>query len=405
MRVLLVGVNFAPEPTGIAPYTTRIASGLAERGHDVRVVTTYPHYPQWRIADGYSGLRRHEYVDGIGVQRLKHYVPSRPVGSRRALSELSFGVHALSARWGSPDVVVCPSPALLSSAMVQLRSRVAFGLQIQDLYSAGVSETAGGGGAVVRALTAVERRTARRADGIAVIHDRFKTRVVSDLGVPSDRVTVIRNWTHLRRPLTESDPAPARLALGWGDDFVVLHTGAMGEKQGLSNVVETARLADARGLPVRFVLMGDGGQRPSLEVSATGVRSLEFVDPLPDDMYLQALQAADALLVNERPGVTEMAVPSKLTSYFSTGRPVIAATGAGSTTAEELAASGAGDRVDAGDPAALLVAVERLRADPGRAAALGANGPVYCDRVLSESAALDAYDGWVHELVDRHRNS
>ena len=149
--------------------------------------------------------------------------------------------------------------------------------------------------------------------------------------------------------------------------------------------------------------MGDGGQRPALEAAARGVRAVQFVDPLPEQEYVAALHAADVLLVNERPGIAEMAVPSKLTSYFSTGLPLLAATGADGTTAAELTAAGAGVRVEPGDPEALLRAVLSLRADPARARALGANGPSYCARVLSEGAALDAYDAWVRELVVRHR--
>ncbi|MBD0321819.1 MAG: glycosyltransferase WbuB, partial [Aldersonia sp.] len=48
MRVKIVGINYAPETTGIAPYTSGLADGLAARGHRVEVLTGQPHYPQWR---------------------------------------------------------------------------------------------------------------------------------------------------------------------------------------------------------------------------------------------------------------------------------------------------------------------------------------------------------------------
>jgi colanic acid biosynthesis glycosyl transferase WcaI len=400
MQVLLVGINYAPEPSGIAPYSTRIAEGLRARGHGVRVLTTYPHYPQWRVHDGYSGLRQRERRGRVDVRRVKHYVPQKPDGVKRAASEVSFGVHAAAHSWGRPDVVLCPSPALLSSALVRLRTRAAFGLQIQDLYSAGVAET-GGSRHVARALGRVEAAVARRATGVAVIHDRFRDRVVDSLGVDEENVRVIRNWTHLDAPELV-DNAGIRAELGWGDDYVVLHSGAMGRKQGLESVVEAARLAERRGLPVRFVLAGDGWQRAHLEKVAQGIGTIDFIDPLPGAAYVQALHAADVLLVNELPGLNEMAVPSKLTSYMKAGRPVLAATSAGTTTADELAAAGAGPRVEPGDPEALLAGVEMLRAEPGRADEWGANGPTYCERVLSETHALDSYDDWIHELVDRH---
>jgi colanic acid biosynthesis glycosyl transferase WcaI len=51
--VLVVGLNFPPEPAGIAPYTGGLASALSASGVDVSVITTFPHYPAWsRISRG-----------------------------------------------------------------------------------------------------------------------------------------------------------------------------------------------------------------------------------------------------------------------------------------------------------------------------------------------------------------
>src|SRR5579859_3986474 len=78
VSVLIIGLHYAPEPTGNAPYTTKLAEGLTAMGHRVEVITGYPHYPQWRIADGYSGLSTEESINGVTVRRLRHTVPSVP---------------------------------------------------------------------------------------------------------------------------------------------------------------------------------------------------------------------------------------------------------------------------------------------------------------------------------------
>lgn len=402
MRVLVVGLNYAPEPTGIAPYTTRMATGLQARGHEVRVLTAMPHYPQWRVAPEHRRWSIHEHHDGVGVRRVLHYVPATPDGARRALSEVSFGVRAAASRWHRPDVVLAISPALLSTSLVALRSRLgtrpALGVVVQDIYSVGMRETGSGGGAMARAVVAAERGLMRHADGVAVIHPTF-TDEVTRLGCDPSQVTVIRNWTHV------SDPGPVdrratRQRLGWGErDFVVLHAGAMGVKQGLENVVDTAAAARDAAPDLRFVLAGDGGRRAELETRGDGLDNLQFLDPLPAALYAQALRAADVLLVNELPGSGQMAVPSKLTSYFGTGVPVVAAVEAGGTTAYEVNASGAGVVVRPGRPEELLQALRDLRDDPDRARRLGARGPAYSASVLSEANALDAYDVWVHRLA------
>ena len=408
LKVAILGVNYAPEKTGIAPYTAGIAEGLRSRGHAVRVFTSFPHYPDWRVSESETPRTRTDLVRGVQVTRLKHYVPAVPTSARRALFEASFGARLAAARLGNPDVVLCVSPALISTGIAVAkvkagRRRPAVGLIIQDLYSKGVQETGLGGGRLASLARTVEARVAVASDGVAVIHNRFKDQVVSSLGVPQDHVRVIRNWTHVS-DVPEFDVAGFRSAMGWrSDETVVLHAGAMGAKQALENVVEAGKLADQRRSGVRFVLLGGGSRRSSLEFAAAGVESTQFLDQLSDEDFGKALRAADILLVNERPGVTDMAVPSKLTSYFSAARPVLAATDEGSTTAEELSRSGGGVRVDAGRPDELLNAAIRLSGDPAASRRMGENGRRYCMEVLSEETALDAYDAWVRDLAETNR--
>ena len=42
-RILLYGINFAPEPTGVGKYTGEMAAWLAQAGHEVRVIAAPPY--------------------------------------------------------------------------------------------------------------------------------------------------------------------------------------------------------------------------------------------------------------------------------------------------------------------------------------------------------------------------
>lgn len=404
-RVLTLGLNYPPEPTGISPYTGAMAASLAARGDQIRVISAHPHYPQWEIADGYGQWSRSDDERGVRLTRVLHYVPSRPSGLRRALSELTFGVRAATQRWGKPDAIIAVSPALISTAMTRARSLlthrcVPFVVWVQDLYSLGLAETGQGGGATGRMMRMIEGWVLRSASRVVVIHERFAERVHVDFEVPRERIEVIRNWTHL--PATPPiDRAAARATLGWSpDETVVLHAGNMGVKQGLENVIDAARLAQRDDAPVRFVLLGNGSQRAHLTALAEGSDRADFIDSLPDEQFTAALQAADILLVNEKRGVAEMAVPSKLTSYFSAGRPVLAATDASGITAEEIRRARAGVTVNAGDPRALLDAVLDLRADPAAAEGFGRNGRHFRATVLDETTAIDAFEAMLSQLID-----
>jgi colanic acid biosynthesis glycosyl transferase WcaI len=404
LRITLLGLNYAPEPTGNAPYTASLAEGLAAAGHTVHVVTGYPHYPEWTLKKGYSGWASSEVINGVCVQRLRHSVPSSPNPLARLHMELSFGLRLMFARWGKPDVVLLVSPALFSSALAMLRVRLrpnrpALGIWVQDLYSRGVVETGTGGGKLAWLSSAIESLILRSADGVVAIHDRFKHHIVNSLNVPSDDVKVIRNWTHLPSS-PESNRDEIRARLGWApEETVVLHAGNMGKKQGLENVVNAARLAQEKDSPVRFVLMGDGNQRQNLQMIAADLKHLQFVPPLPGREFMEALAAADILLVNELPGVRDMSVPSKLTSYYNAGVPVIAATDKGSVTAGELEFSRAGMRVDAADPHALLEAAEELWNDRNAASAMGSRGLKFRNETLSEATAIGHYNDFITSLA------
>lgn len=403
-RITILGINYVPEATGIAPYTSSLAEGLSRAGHVVHVITGYPHYPEWHIRDGYSGWKRRETINGVSVTRLRHHVPRNSSPWARLHMEFSFGLRMMLARWHKPDIVLVVSPALFSSALAILRIRLqpnrpAVGIWIQDLYSRGVVETVSGAGGLGKAAAAVESKILRSTDGVAAIHDRFKSHMVDALGVEPARVQVIRNWTHLPESPT-TGISDMRSRLGWkANDIVVLHAGNMGKKQGLENVVEAARIADARHSAVRFVLMGDGNQRRRLQALASGISRVEFMDSLPDAEFQLALAAADFLLVNELPGVKDMAVPSKLTSYFNAAVPVIAATDRSSVTAFEVEHSGGGVRVDAANPTALVEAAEALASEPAASSRLAENGLRFRHETLSESAAIAKYDEFITSLA------
>ncbi|WP_228374275.1 glycosyltransferase [Demequina phytophila] len=392
--VLIVGINYPPERTGIGPYTGALARALAKRGRAIRVLTAQPHYPEWEIYPGFKKWKSREDDAGVDVRRVLHYVPRRPQGVPRLLSEITLGARSVFAPWGKPDVVLLVSPALFSSAIARLRARVThrdaeLAVWIQDLYGRGQQETSGGG-AVAKILHAVEGSMLRGSDRVIVIHDRFKRAVVEDYGVDPDKVSIVRNWTHLA-PHAPIDRAAARRERGWGGETVILHAGNMGVKQGLEHVVTAARRAEERGEKLRFVMLGDGGERARLEDAAQGLSNLDFLAPLDDEAFRGALAAADILLVHEAPGVSEMAVPSKLTSYFDAGRPVLAATDPSGVTADEVRAADAGQVVTSGDPDALVDGALALAADAVRADALGANGRAYREAVLAEDAAIDAF--------------
>jgi colanic acid biosynthesis glycosyl transferase WcaI len=402
LNVLILSSNYWPEEVGIGPYTTGLAEYLQDRGHDVVVATAFPHYPQWQ-SSAHWRVGTSETRAGVTIRRRWHYVPHKQSAAHRALFEGSLfglGLTALPLR-RRPDVVVgvCPSLAAgMLAATASMLHRVPYGIVFQDLVGRAAEQSGvSGGERVARAVEGVEVRLARRAAAIAIIAEGFAT-YLEEGGVAPEKITRLRNWTRRVAPTASREQTRARL--GWAaDEFVCLHGGNMGLKQGLDNLLDAASLL--RDDAVRIVLAGDGSDRARLEARAKALEldDAEFMDLQPPGRWEELMEASDVLLVNQRPSVADMSLPSKLTSYFAAGRAIVAAVSPASETAREIEAAGGGDVVPASDPSALRRAVLALKHDPARRAELGAGGRRYAEDVLSADRILADYEQFLYSLA------
>lgn len=405
--LLLVTTYYWPDHTGIAPYATEMAEHLAARGDRVEVLTGLPHYPQWKLStDDRRVLARTEHRHGVEIRRLRQYVPRRQSAARRGAYELTFLLHALARYRGarSVDVVVSLVPNLANGALaarIGRRAGAPHVMFLQDLSGTGAAQSGvSGGAAVARVVGRIETAIARRAEVVAITSPSFRPSL-ERAGVGADRVVDFPNWSRL--PPATRPRGEVRRRLGWQpEERVVLHAGNMGMKQGLEwlgpYAAEAARVAPA----LRFVLVGDGSQREAMVAMAETAANLEVLAPVPEEDLPDLLGAADVLLVHERPSVRDMSLPSKLTAYFSAGRPVFGAVAPDGATAAEIRASGAGRVHPAADPAGVVEGLSALASDPVEGQRLGTAGRAYAERALSRSAALLVLEDLVD---DPHRSN
>src|ERR1039457_2732753 len=110
LKILVYGLNFSPELTGVGKYTGEMAEWLAVRGHEVRVVTAPPYYPHWKVGSGYrAGWYETEHWGGSRVWRCPLWIPAKPGGIKRLVHLASFAFSSFPVMLGQalwrPDVV------------------------------------------------------------------------------------------------------------------------------------------------------------------------------------------------------------------------------------------------------------------------------------------------------------
>jgi colanic acid biosynthesis glycosyl transferase WcaI len=404
LKVLITSSYYWPERAGTAPYLTGLAEYLSSRGHEVVVGTTFAHYPDWRSsANGRAMLT--EVRAGVKIRRRAHFVPRRQSAAQRALYEaalLASGLTALPLR-SRPDVVIGTCPSLAAGMLASAGSiayRVPYGLIFQDLMGLAARQSGvAGGDRVASVVRRMELAIARRAEGVAIIAEGFRTYFEAG-GVAPEKIVRLRNWS--RRVEPEEPREQTRARLGWPPgELVCLHGGNMGQKQGLGNLLDAAALLD--GEPIRIVLAGDGNDRERLQAEARrrGLLGVQFLPMQGPGRWEELMQASDVLLVNQRASVADMSLPSKLTSYFPAGRPVVAAVSPDSETAREIQAAQAGYVVSPEDPAALRDLLVSLRRDPSAATTFGDSVRRYATTKLSAEASLQRHEQFVLAVASR----
>ena len=402
-RCLLVTTNYWPEPTGISVYTTDLAESLKNEGHQVSVLTSLPHYPWWKVPREFAHL-----VEGksehnrVRVIRAKHLVPSRMNALLRMRFETSLWWNlrrvSKSMLGGDFDLVIACIPTVAAGIIGKRIAKnlgIPFGLIVQDLSGAGAKQSGLRGGAVISKIAHfVEGRALHGADSLVVVSPAMRD-VVVGLGVPETRITQITNYS--ARAISNFDKASARSRFGWAsDDFVVIHTGNMGAKQDLENVVRAAYAVNGFS-KIKIYLVGHGNQESNLKALCAGKSNIAVLPAVSDADYSALLSAADLLLVNERSTQMEMSLPSKLTSYLYSERPVIAAVPRGGATWKFL--DGVAELVEAGDPVALARAIEELSKQPEKLADLAGRGRVFADANLDPEVGRKKYLDWVQKLI------
>ena len=56
MKIMLYGINYSPELTGIGKYSGEMGAWLSSAGNSLQVITALPYYPDWKISSEYNPL-------------------------------------------------------------------------------------------------------------------------------------------------------------------------------------------------------------------------------------------------------------------------------------------------------------------------------------------------------------
>lgn len=332
MRILIYGLNYTPELTGIGKYTGELAAWLSEQKHEIRVVSAPPYYPAWQISQGYGNWWHREQESELrSVYRCPLWVPKTPLGLNRIMHLLSFAISSFPVvAWQGlvwkPDLVLVIAPAIaccLGGKFAANLGGAKSWLHIQDLEVDAAFEMGILSNNLLKSLILkCEKWLIQQFDRVSTIADPMQKRLLAK-GLDRDCLQLFPNWVDTESIFPLDQPSPLRAELGISvSQTVVLYSGNMGKKQGLEIVIAAAKIVT--NPQIIFILCGDGASRQELEIMAQGMANVRFLPLQPLENLNNLLNLADIHLLPQRSDVADLVMPSKLGGILACGGALVA---------------------------------------------------------------------------------
>jgi colanic acid biosynthesis glycosyl transferase WcaI len=331
-RLLLISGNYSPEPTGTGKYNGEMIRWLAANGYECTVLTSYPHYPQWKIQSPYHRNRywyKKEVTDNgkITIYRCPLYIPANPSGKKRMLMDFSFELSATTKLLQllftrKFDIVIAVAPAFHMGLMGVLYKKVRgakFIFHIQDLQIEAARDLKMlSSPTLLKLLFRLEKYILQRADIISSISDGMMQKIREKA---QKDIFFFPNWANISQFYPIADKYPLKTTYGFADeDKVVLYAGAIGEKQGLEAILQAAHTMREEPF-IKFLICGAGPYREQLQLQAATLQlsNVRFLAPQPADTFNHFLNMADVHLVIQKASAGDLVMPSKLTTIMAVG--------------------------------------------------------------------------------------
>lgn len=374
--VALLCLHFYPEMISTGIHMTELAVALARRGWRVQAICAQP-----SLSSGDNPEVERELLhDGVRITRVPTVGRQNATLLSRALFAVSFALSTamwlIRNRRTVSGLVITTNPpflALLGWGARKL-SGLPYVLIVYDVYP----EIAARLG-VIRSGSLLERVWAwasrvmlNGAERVVVI-GRDMDAIVRPKMRPArqSRIRLIRNWSDEETVSPVIAANPFAQEHGLEGRFVVQYSGRMGRTHNLEPLIEAA--AQMRGEPVVFQVIGDGAKRDALRslAASLGADNVQFLPYQPMERLGEALSAADVSVVCLASEFTGVSVPSKTYGIMAAGRPILALCDRESEIGQTLVEHDCGIVLDEPSPEQIIAAIDGLRRDADRLAAMG----------------------------------
>lgn len=414
MRILTVMLYWYPYEGPLMPIYGAIFEDLVAKGHQVSLVTSFPHFRRGRTEnwEEYRG-KLYEVSNWKGIKLLRSYVFAPVSRSERlsiiyrALNFLSFSLSSVFAGillGGKCDIILAPSiPPLsngISAWLISLFKHCPMVYNVQDLYpDIAVKMNVIRNLYILAFLKKVEKLVYRLSSKVLTISDGMKA-AITRKGVPPDKVEVIENFidTDFIRPGERNNFFSKKYGLNRA--FIVMYAGTIGIPHGVEVLIKAAEILKSDpGIIFCFVVRGEYRERIQELSREKGLQNTVFIEQQPQEMVPLIWATASVGVITYRKGLSDFSLPSKLLAMMCAARPVIASADEGSDTVRLIRKAKCGICVEPESPQALADAILELKADQKQLEYLGQQGRRYSLGHFKRNVISSRYETFFQKLI------
>ncbi|WNB92695.1 glycosyltransferase family 4 protein [Bacillus sp. NEB1478] len=332
MRIILLSQHFPPEVGAPQIRLYEVSKELIKRGHDVEVITAFPHHPHGIIPDEYKGkFYQYEEYEGIPVHRSWIYPSPKGTFWRRLVSYFSFTFSAFYSMMKAKktDVIICTSPPLflgITGYMSSKLKRAKFVFNVADIWPESAVEL----GILknkkfISLAEKLEKFLYKKAWKIATATDGIADYMLKK-GKRKEQVFLLPNGVNTETFQPGEKNEEWLRKLGFEGKKVFTFAGRMGYAQGLDSVIRAAKIVEETNPDIRLLFIGDGPEKEELVELKNNLKAdnVIFHDSVPVTEMPNVFSISDFSIVSLRNiALFQGARPSKIFPALASGVPVL----------------------------------------------------------------------------------
>lgn len=402
--ITIISLNYYPEDTAIGLYSTQMAQFLVAKGWEVKVITGFPYYPQWKIRDDYENKETFfsENVNGVEILRFKQFVPIEPSFSKRMLQVMDFTIGTLFNinRVKKSDVVLSIIPFTSSAWLGKRLARkcnAKHWIHIQDFefdaaIESGLISNKGIGGVLSNGLMKLEKGILDSADLVSTISNGMLRKLS---GKSKSETFFFPNWVDGK--VINPEIAALHPHLN-SEKFTILYSGNIGAKQDWQLFMDVVdRMQDMK--KVEFVIVGAGAMQRILEMKTEKYENVRMFPPVPISELNDLLCSADIHVLFQKTQVVDTVMPSKILGMMCSQRPSIVSGNIESEVASVFEASNGGKYITSQNADEVVSQMIALMNDQVIRKEMGNAARKFVLYAYSESEVLDSFNIRLKKII------